>query len=103
MDNEEYSQQLSVYMKEIEILVEEMDKMKGTRRYCEEIIEEEAEDDPEVDEEEVKRDLILHGEDMLSATQEGNYMLQDIIELDSKINAYIHNFSRKYSNSDQES
>lgn len=48
LNNQEYTEQLGIYMKEVEILMDEMDKIRGKKEICEEIIEESAEED-EVD------------------------------------------------------
>ena len=89
-----------------------MDRLKSSNKYySNEVIEQESEDDAEVDTEKVKKDLIMHGQDASDfyvsppshtaprppgQTQTGsNYMLEDIIDLDQRINSYLVNSNKK--------
>ena len=91
-------------MKEVEILLNEMDRLKGSQKYIkdEEVIMEQEEESNEEDEERVKKDIIAHSEDTSdlymsppSASPDKKGMIEDLMHLDQKINNYITNFRKK--------
>jgi hypothetical protein len=60
-----------IYMKEVDILMEEMGKLKQQQQFCPDVIEEEPEENEcELDDEKVRNDLRMYGEDSTAIYQE---------------------------------